>query len=72
MIRHTLLDEYDDFDDVDELDGFHLDPGPRLCYGELDGEPPVCLFDIGDKDGLCIKERYGCRIEGCPHATPND
>jgi hypothetical protein len=74
MKRHTPhLDEFDDdaFADIAErLDGFSiitLDILDRVEYGYA-AEHPVCDFGFGDKEGLCIKEKYGCHIEGCDHA----
>ena len=73
--KHSTLDDmFDPLDDeeMDEFDGFHLDTDLRLCYGVLDETPPICLFDIGDADGLCIKAKYGCGIEGCEYSTHLD
>ena len=74
--KHSTLDDMfdplDDDEEMDEFDGFHLDTDPRLCYGVGEGEPPVCLFEIGDSDGLCIREKYGCHVEGCEYAEQID
>lgn len=43
-----------------------LDNDPELCdpgYGSEDH--PLCPFDVGDENGLCVKVSCGCHIIGC-------
>jgi hypothetical protein len=75
MKRHTPhLDEFDEIESMDDLgdtlEGFSavsLDTLSRMEYGYVD-ERVFCDFGNGDRDGLCVKDRYGCHIEGCSHA----
>lgn len=75
--RHTIYDDLDPFDDpLDDVDGFDgfileedVDTVEEVWYN---GDHAFCDFGVGDDDGLCIKERYGCNIEGCPYASPNE
>jgi len=76
---HTFaatLDPFDPLDEmeVDEHEGFkvvELSEGSEAWYRVHDEQNPLCLFGIGDEDGLCIRERYGCHIEGCEFASRN-
>ena len=75
-IPYDDYDGFDECDDIDPFDGFSvidtLDETSTMWYTEFDGDIPVCEFDVGDRFGLCIKEKYGCHIEGCPFADPNE
>jgi len=77
--RHTPFDELDPFDSpldiVDGFDGFTLtdvDNVEDAWYNSLACDTTFCEFGFGDEDGLCVRDRYGCRIEGCPYAIPNE
>jgi hypothetical protein len=72
MKRHTThLDEFDEIESLDDLgdtlEGFSavsLDSLDRIEYGDA----TFCDFGYGDKEGFCIRERFGCSIVGCDHA----
>jgi hypothetical protein len=75
-VTPTIYDELDPFDSIDEaeseLEGFHIveldtDSGDGYTGGDI----PFCDFGLGDSDGLCIRNLYGCHVEGCEHASPN-
>jgi len=65
-------------DDCDPLEGLSLigdedlDEVEDVWYKGYVDEHPLCDFGIGDSEGLCIKDNYGCYIEGCPYADSND
>lgn len=80
--RRTLADELDPFDpldevEVDESDEFGIAPvsvmdGLEAAWYSVHAEQnPLCDFGFGDSDGLCIKARFGCHIEGCGLADRN-
>lgn len=63
------FDPFDDpLDDLDEFDGFtlvdDLDEPESLCYRGVT-DHPFCEMGIGDSEGLCVKERFGCHHIGC-------
>lgn len=79
MKRHVTVDEFDPFDDpltdIDGFDGFILEdedcePESTWYHGTVE-ECVFCDWGIGDADGLCIKHKYGCSIEGCEYADRN-
>ena len=77
--RHTISDDLDPFDDplavVDGFDGFTLaevDNVEDAWYRSLAEDTVFCEFGFGDEDELCVKDRFGCHVEGCEHASPND
>jgi hypothetical protein len=46
-----------------------IDFGRDVCEGGYAQEDhPICPFDIGDENGLCIKASFGCHIVGCEFA----
>ncbi len=65
--------DYDELFDDPEYDAMNdptsLDSDESPCYGVC-AEYPYCDFGNGDDDGFCIKDRYGCHLEGCPDADP--
>ena len=81
MRRHTSqFDEYEgeieSLDDIIERqDGFRiigLDKFDDIEYGCVPEDTPPCDFGLGDQYGLCIRAQFGCNIEGCEYATPNE
>jgi len=76
--RHTIYDELDPFDSIEEVDGFE----GRLLTDDAESvesvwyngtaEEVLCDMGIGDEYGLCVKSQYGCHVEGCQYASPND
>lgn len=76
MRRHTIYDELDPFDTLDDVDGFDgfiiedeaMDDPESVWYRGVVVETVFCDWGCGDEEGLCVKERFGCAIEGCPHA----
>jgi len=75
---HGGIDDLDPFDVIeeavaDELYGFTiispLDSNAETW--ESDGNDPFCTNGLGDDNGLCIKEQYGCSYIGCPHSDSN-
>lgn len=80
--KHTPFDDFnpfdDPYDDADPLEGLHivgeddLDDAEDVWYKGYVEEHPFCDFGIGDDNDLCIKDKYGCHIEGCPYADSND
>jgi hypothetical protein len=64
-----LFDPLDDDEEMDEFDGFVI---IEVDTPDSMWETPLCLFGLGDGDGRCAKDRFGCHIEGCEYATRLD
>ena len=59
----------DPMDEADDIENFHvvdLDSDDPMGYGDS----PFCEWGIGDSEGLCIANLYGCSYVGCDRATP--
>lgn len=61
-----MFDDYEDFED--EYDESVDIPAP-IWYED---ESVYCPFGLGDDDGFCTRDKWGCHAEGCPSAEPND
>lgn len=80
MSRRSLHDELDPFDSPDDMDGgdYAALADERQGAEEDSGytpfvtDTPLCLLGFGDPEtGFCIRDLYGCCLEGCEHATAN-
>ena len=79
MTRHSLHEELDPFDSPDDMDGMDYTAlaDERQSVEEDSGyvpfvtDTPMCLLGFGDGEQFCIRDQYGCHIEGCEHASPN-
>ena len=70
MSRFDEFDDYDEFDGIESIIDTHEDTDFESAWnrGYVEEDHPICPFDIGDKNGLCIRDLYGCHFEGCEYA----
>lgn len=79
MKRHTPYDEIDPFDDpLDDVDGFdgfilddEVDDAEESWYKGFVEDHVMCDWGVGDSEGFCTKDRYGCHYQGCEYASDN-
>ena len=63
------LDDFDDYEDYETEDDWWVDNGDELWHLEdASGDHPICPFDVGDSNNLCVKDLYGCHFIGCEFA----
>jgi hypothetical protein len=63
------FDDYEDYEDTEEIPSWRIDKHPELWQHDYMSEDhPICPFDLGDSNNLCIKDIYGCHFIWCEFA----
>ena len=73
--------DFDDFDEIDQDEGFNylqpfvhplLDDPERDWYSDGSHQYVWCDFGLGDSEGFCVLDTFGCHLVECELLTEED